>query len=53
VDPGSPDAAYQVDALTGASVTADGVSNLIGYWLGPHGFASFLQGFSVAGIDDD
>ena len=49
VDPGSPDAAYQVDALTGASVTAGGVTNLIRYWLGPHGFANFLEKFSAAG----
>ncbi|MEE8495836.1 MAG: Na(+)-translocating NADH-quinone reductase subunit C [Xanthomonadales bacterium] len=49
VDPRSPDAAYQVDALTGASVTAGGVTNLIRYWLGPHGFANFLEKFSVAG----
>ena len=49
VDPGSPDAAYQVDAMTGASVTAGGVTNLIRYWLGPHGFANFLEKFSAAG----
>jgi Na+-transporting NADH:ubiquinone oxidoreductase subunit C len=53
VNPGSPDAAYQVDALTGASVTAGGVTNLIHYWLGPHGFARFLQGFRVTGADDE
>ena len=49
VNPGLPEAAYQVDALTGASVTADGVTNLIRYWLGPHGFANFLEKFSAAG----
>jgi Na+-transporting NADH:ubiquinone oxidoreductase subunit C len=53
VIPGSPEATYQVDALTGASVTAGGVTNLIRYWLGPHGFARFLQDFSLAGADDD
>ena len=49
VDPGSPDAAYQVDALTGATATTDGVTNLMRYWLGPHGFANFLEKFSAAG----
>lgn len=43
VDPGSPSAAYEVDALTGATVTADAVTGLIHYWFGPHGFQPFLD----------
>jgi Na+-transporting NADH:ubiquinone oxidoreductase subunit C len=43
VDPGSPSALYNVDALTGATVTADAVTNLVQYWFGPHGYQPFLE----------
>jgi Na+-transporting NADH:ubiquinone oxidoreductase subunit C len=44
IEPGSPAAQFQVDALTGATVTADAVTALVHYWLGPHGFQPFLDG---------
>jgi Na+-transporting NADH:ubiquinone oxidoreductase subunit C len=44
VEPGSTAARYQVDALTGASVTGDAVTRLVAYWFGPHGYAEFLSG---------
>ena len=43
VEPGSPLAQYEVDALTGATVTADSVTALVHYWLGPHGYQPFLD----------
>ncbi|MBC8338909.1 MAG: Na(+)-translocating NADH-quinone reductase subunit C [Alphaproteobacteria bacterium] len=43
VDPASPDAAYQVDALTGATWTSHGVTNLLRYWLGNNGFKPYLD----------
>ncbi len=49
VNASSPDAAYQVDGLTGATVTANGVMNLIHYWFGSHGFARFLNNFPSIG----
>jgi len=36
-------AAYQVDTLTGATVTGDAVTGLMHYWFGPHGFGPFLD----------
>lgn len=42
VDPASAEAAWQVDGLSGATLTSRGVTNLIGYWLGDEGFAPFL-----------
>jgi Na+-transporting NADH:ubiquinone oxidoreductase subunit C len=42
VDPGSLSAAFEVDALTGATVTTDAVTELIHYWFGPHGYQPFL-----------
>lgn len=43
VNPGSPSAAFEVDALTGATVTADAVTGLVHYWFGPHGYQPFLD----------
>lgn len=39
----SPQFAHQVDALAGATLTSDGVSHLIEYWLSDAGFKPFLQ----------
>lgn len=43
VEPGSLAAVHQVDALTGATVTADAVTHLIHYWFGPHGYQGLLR----------
>lgn len=42
VDTTKPNAQHQVDGLAGATLTSNGVSNLIEYWLGKQGFAPFL-----------
>ena len=41
VQPG-PGAIHQVDGLSGATLTANGVTNLIRYWTGSHGFGPYL-----------
>lgn len=41
VQPG-PDAIHQVDGLSGATLTANGVTNLVRYWTGSHGFGTYL-----------
>lgn len=38
-----PQASHQVDALAGATLTSNGVSNLVQYWLSDAGFKPFLQ----------
>jgi Na+-transporting NADH:ubiquinone oxidoreductase subunit C len=43
VEAGSARAAYQVDGLTGATVTGNAVTALIRYWFGPHGYQPFLD----------
>lgn len=43
VDPSSPNAAWQVDGLAGATLTARGVTNLVQFWLGENGFEPFLN----------
>lgn len=42
VVPDSPAARYQVDGLTGATVTGSAVTALLRYWFGPHGYAPLL-----------
>lgn len=41
-----PDGIYQVDGLSGATLTGNGVTKLIQYWVGPHGFGPYLETIS-------
>lgn len=41
-DPVSNMAPYQIDGLTGATLTAKGVGNLLEFWFGDHGFKPYL-----------
>ncbi len=41
--PPAADAPYQVDGLSGATITARGVSNMIDFWMGDRGFGKFLD----------
>lgn len=43
VTAGSAAAVYQVDALTGATVTANAVTALMQYWFGPNGYGPLLE----------
>lgn len=38
-----PEAMHEVDGLAGATLTANGVSKLVRYWLGDDGFGPFLK----------
>lgn len=42
VAPGSAPAEYEVDGLTGATVTGNAVTSMMHYWFGPHGYQPFL-----------
>lgn len=42
VDPKSPKAVHQVDALAGATLTSNGVDQLMKFWMGEDGFAPFI-----------
>lgn len=39
----APDSKYQVDALSGATLTSNGVENLVHFWAGENGFGPYLQ----------
>lgn len=42
VQPGSAQAPYQVDGLAGATLTGRGVTRMLHYWLGEHGYGPYL-----------
>lgn len=52
VQPG-PQAVHQVDGLSGATLTSRGVTNLLRYWTGPHGFGPYLERFHDEAEADD
>jgi len=39
---------YQVDGLSGATITSGGVTNMLAFWLGPRGFGPYLAEFRKA-----
>lgn len=42
VDSGTPEAEYKVDGLSGATITSNGVTYLLQYWLDQDGFGPYL-----------
>ena len=48
VPAGAPDARNMVDGLAGATLTGNGVTYLVQYWTGPHGFGPYLKNFREA-----
>jgi Na+-transporting NADH:ubiquinone oxidoreductase subunit C len=43
VDRSGTDAQYLVDGLSGATLTSRGITNLVQYWAGEHGFQQYLN----------
>ncbi len=43
--PPAAQAPYEVDGLTGATITSNGVTAMLHFWLGENGFRNYLQGF--------
>ena len=58
VDGNTPNNQYKVDGLAGATLTSNGVTNLIRFWVGENGFGPYLekiktsQGVSSNTIED-
>lgn len=50
VDPASPAAGHQVDALAGATLTSKGVDRLLQFWLGEQGFGPYLAKLRSQGV---
>ena len=38
-------APHEVDGLTGATITGNGVTSMLAFWFGEHGFDNYLQNF--------
>lgn len=49
VDPASPDARFEVDGITGATRTCDGLTRMLRFWLGEDGFGPFLERLAEGG----
>ncbi len=43
VDKSSPDAKYQVDGLSGATLTTRGLDNTVKFWLGKDGYGPYIE----------
>jgi len=43
VDKTNPNAVHQIDGISGATITCDGVSRLVQFWLGEKGYGKFLE----------
>lgn len=41
---------YEVDGISGATRTGNGIANMLRYWLGPHGYGPFLERLEQEGI---
>jgi len=49
LDAASPEARFQVDGIAGATLTSDGVNNLLRFWLGDQGYGPFLAKLQTMG----
>jgi Na+-transporting NADH:ubiquinone oxidoreductase subunit C len=41
---------FHVDALAGATLTSNGVDNLVRFWMGEAGFAPFLRNLKAGAV---
>jgi len=47
VDSNTPNGEYKIDGLSGATLTSNGVTNLVQFWMGKNGYAPFLANLSA------
>ena len=50
VVPGRAETKYQVDGLSGATITARGVKDMLRYWLGEGGYGNYLAKLKQQGV---
>lgn len=51
VDIKKSSAVYEIDGLSGATLTSRGVDNLVRFWIGENGFGPYLQNLRNGGTD--
>ena len=49
--PEDPEAAHQIDGLSGSTLTTRGVDNLVRFWLGDWGYGRYIQKLRDYGVD--
>jgi len=49
VEASTPESEYKIDGLSGATLTANGVTNLVQFWMGQNGYAPFLANLRSGG----
>jgi Na+-transporting NADH:ubiquinone oxidoreductase subunit C len=49
VDASTPKGEYKIDGLSGATLTSNGVTNLVQFWMGENGYAPFLANLRAGG----
>ena len=52
VDNNSPTSTYQVDGLSGATITSNGVTNLLNFWLGELGYGPYLKNLKLNNLEN-
>ncbi|MGB1109687.1 MAG: Na(+)-translocating NADH-quinone reductase subunit C [Gammaproteobacteria bacterium] len=50
VVPGSPNEQHHVDGLSGATLTSNGVTNMVRFWMGDLGYGPFLKRLREGGV---
>lgn len=50
VDASKPEAVHEVDGLSGATLTSNGVTNLVHFWTGELGYQKFLANVRAGGL---
>ncbi len=48
----APNAKHMIDGLSGATLTANGVTYLVQYWTGSHGFGPYLNNYREGNLDE-
>ena len=48
----NPNADFQIDGLSGATLTGNGVTYLVQYWTGSHGFGPYLSKYREGNADE-
>ena len=44
---------YQLDGMTGATITSNGISNMVQYWMGPEGFGPYIKNVKNGSTEPD
>jgi Na+-transporting NADH:ubiquinone oxidoreductase subunit C len=52
VDPDNPNSKYQIDGLSGSTLTTRGVSNLVKFWLSEEGYGPFITKLRTEGSSE-